>query len=67
MTALIYILSDENPEMRLYATTRGLKNTLLSKNGKAFSLETEGALKGYNIGDVNDTLSLPAIFDLLTN
>jgi hypothetical protein len=66
IASLIYVLTDENPEMRLYATTQGLKNTLLSKNGKQFLLETEGGLNGYNIEDVNDRITLHAIFDLVT-
>lgn len=72
LASLVYILTDENAEIRLFATMQNLRIGLLPfKNHNdilgQITLETEGPLCGRVIGDTNDFLTVRAIFETLTH
>jgi len=71
MASLVFILTDENAEIRLFATMQKLRCGLLPYRNHDGSmgqivLETEGPLKDRVIGDTNDFMTVKAIFDTLT-
>jgi len=62
MSALIYALTDENPEIRYFCINQKLRTTLLPYNGAPLSLMTEGMLKGFKLEDTNDFVTLCSLF-----
>jgi hypothetical protein len=62
MHSLIFILTDENPEIRLFMINQKVRRML----GLEFQLSTSG-LEQYNLGDANDTVLIRAIFEQLTD
>ena len=57
MHALIFILTDENPEIRLFMINQKVRRML----GLEVQLSTSG-LEQYNLGDSNDTVLIRSIF-----
>ena len=62
MHSLVFILTDENPEIRLFMINQKVRRML----GLEFQLSTSG-LEQYNLGDANDTVLIRAIFEQLTD
>ena len=60
ISCLIFVLTDEHPEVRLYVVNQGL-NLLFSK---ALVLQT-ASIKGIVIRDSNDFLAVSNLFDCL--
>ena len=62
MHSLIFILTDENPEIRLFMINQKVRRML----GLEVQLSTSG-LEQYILGDANDTILIRAIFEQLTD
>lgn len=61
MNGLIYILTDDHPEVRSYIVNQGLNSML----GRQMEL-TSAPLKGVVLRDTNEYLAVESVFDALT-